>query len=114
MDKTRRVLRLALVWAAERGIIGRLPSPRSPRRSDPGSTGADAPISVPAPSDPTPDIDQARSKMNLEEALSRCLTQLRADGRSEHTAGQYRRHVELLASWLRERSHSGAVEAICH
>ena len=52
--------------------------------------------------------------MRLEEALSRYLTQLRADGRSEHTSGQYRRHIVLLASWLRERDRSSDVEAICH
>ena len=29
IDKTRRVLRLALVWAAERGIIGKAPLPET-------------------------------------------------------------------------------------
>src|SRR5262245_23623568 len=52
--------------------------------------------------------------MNLEEALSRYLTQLRADGRSPHTQAQYRRHLSLLGEWLRERGHSGDVEAIDH
>jgi site-specific recombinase XerC len=52
--------------------------------------------------------------MEIEDALSRYLTQIRADGRSEHTAGQYRRHVTLLAAWLRERGHSSAVDAIDH
>lgn len=113
---TTRVACYALPSCGRRsaGSLRRLPSPRRPRRSDPGSTGADAPISVPAPSDPTPDFDQARSNMNLEEALSRCLTRLRGDRRSEHTAGQCRRHIELLASWLRERSPSGAVEEMRH
>jgi hypothetical protein len=31
--------------------------------------------------------------MNIKDALERYLTQLKADGRSPHTAGQYRRHV---------------------
>jgi len=49
--------------------------------------------------------------MRLEDALSRYLTQLRADGRSDHTAGQYRRHIALLATWLGGRK---AVEEIDH
>jgi site-specific recombinase XerC len=52
--------------------------------------------------------------MDIEEALSRYLTQLRADGRSPHTAGQYRRHVGLLAAWLRGNGRSDAFEAIDH
>ena len=52
--------------------------------------------------------------MRLEEALDRYLTQLRADGRSAHTAGQYRRHIALLGSWLREHGRSDAVEKIDH
>jgi site-specific recombinase XerC len=52
--------------------------------------------------------------MRLDDALSRYLMQLRADGRSEHTAGQYRRHITLLGMWLRERGHAAAVEEIDH
>lgn len=52
--------------------------------------------------------------MNLNEALSRYLTQLEADGRSHHTSSQYRRHVTLFASWLRESGHSANVEDIDH
>ena len=52
--------------------------------------------------------------MRLEEALSKYLTQIRADGRSPHTAGQYRRHIALLASWLRERGHGTTVDEIDH
>jgi len=52
--------------------------------------------------------------MNLNDALSKYLTQIRADGRSDHTAGQYRRHITLLAMWLEGRHHSGEVEAIDH
>jgi site-specific recombinase XerC len=52
--------------------------------------------------------------MRLEEALSRYLTQIKADGRSPHTAGQYRRHITLLAAWLRGRGHGGEVEEIDH
>ena len=52
--------------------------------------------------------------MDITDALSNYLTQLRADGRSPHTAGQYRRHVALLASWLRGNGRSDAVEEIDH
>ncbi len=52
--------------------------------------------------------------MNLNDALSKYLTQIAADGRSPHTAGQYRRHITLLATWLAGRHHSGDVEAIDH
>jgi hypothetical protein len=31
IDKTRRVLRLALVWAAEQGLIGKAPLPEGPK-----------------------------------------------------------------------------------
>jgi len=52
--------------------------------------------------------------MKILDALDRYLTQIRADGRSEHTAGQYRRHITLLATWLAQRHHSGEVEVIDH
>jgi len=52
--------------------------------------------------------------MDITEALSRYLTQLRADGRSEHTAGQYCRHVTLLAAWLGEGKNSTDVEKVSH
>jgi site-specific recombinase XerD len=52
--------------------------------------------------------------MRIADALSRYLTQLRADGRSHHTAGQYRRHVELLASWLSGNGRTDIVEEIDH
>src|SRR5258707_15633578 len=52
--------------------------------------------------------------MDIEESLSRYLTQLRADGRSPHTAGQYRRHVTLLATWLHESGHNTDVENVSH
>src|SRR5262245_44068472 len=38
--------------------------------------------------------------MTVDDALALYLVQLRADGRSAHTVGQYRRHVGLLARWL--------------
>lgn len=38
--------------------------------------------------------------MNLQAALQDFTTQLRADGRSPHTIGQYRRHVAALRAWL--------------
>lgn len=52
--------------------------------------------------------------MNIDDALARYLTQIEADGRSHHTAGQYRRHISLLSTWLHERGHGGAVEEIDH
>jgi site-specific recombinase XerC len=52
--------------------------------------------------------------MELGEALSRYLTQLRADGRSPHTQGQYRRHLSLLGTWLLQRGQDATVEAIDH
>ncbi len=52
--------------------------------------------------------------MDIAHALSRYLTQLRADGRSPHTAGQYRRHVTLLATWLHESGHNTDVENVSH
>jgi site-specific recombinase XerC len=48
--------------------------------------------------------------MNIKDALARYLTQIKADGRSEHTAGQYRRHITLLATWLGNRE----IEEIDH
>lgn len=38
--------------------------------------------------------------MHLQEALQAFLLQLRADGRSPHTIGQYRRHGWALIGWL--------------
>jgi site-specific recombinase XerD len=38
--------------------------------------------------------------MDLQVALQDFTTQLRADGRSPHTIGQYRRHVAALRAWL--------------
>src|SRR5258708_5538811 len=52
--------------------------------------------------------------MDIEESLSRCLIQLLADGRSEHTAGQHRRHATLLATWLSEGEHCMDVERVSH
>src|SRR5262249_47019999 len=52
--------------------------------------------------------------MRLEQALSNYLTQLRADGRSAHTGGQYERHVRLLVDWLRRSGMSQDVEEVSH
>ena len=38
--------------------------------------------------------------MHISQALDAFLVQLAADGRSEHTIGQYRRHVGALDRWL--------------
>jgi integrase/recombinase XerC len=52
--------------------------------------------------------------MKILEALDRYLTQIAADGRSPHTAGQYRRHITLLATWLEGHHFTGNVEDIDH
>src|SRR5881397_2422170 len=52
--------------------------------------------------------------MKIEDARSRYLTQLQADGRSPHTAGQYRRHITLLATWLAANGRGTTVEEIDH
>ncbi len=52
--------------------------------------------------------------MRILEALDRYLTQIAADGRSAHTAGQYRRHITLLAKWLERRRFTGNVEDMNH
>jgi len=44
--------------------------------------------------------------MNLQAALQAFLVQLEADGRSEHTRNQYRRHVRALIAWLTPRGAS--------
>jgi integrase/recombinase XerC len=52
--------------------------------------------------------------MRLLDALDRYVVQLEADGRSEHTIGQYRRHVALLARWLASVGDSDEVGALTH
>ncbi len=52
--------------------------------------------------------------MRIEKALTAYTTQLEADGRSEHTIVQARRHVTLLAVWLSGTERSSEVEQIRH
>jgi len=52
--------------------------------------------------------------MQIKEALDEFLIQLEADGRSPHTIGQYRRHVRLLADWLRTDARTRDIEAVTH
>jgi site-specific recombinase XerD len=52
--------------------------------------------------------------MRLQDALDRYVVQLEADGRSEHTIGQYRRHVALLARWLAQEGRSDDLELLDH
>lgn len=47
--------------------------------------------------------------MKIAEALDLFLTQLQADGRSEHTIRQYRRHVRALERWLAPRDSVGEI-----
>lgn len=48
----------------------------------------------------------------IEQALDRFLLQLAADGRSEHTIAQYRRHVRLLGRWLSDQKEGGDLGAL--
>jgi site-specific recombinase XerD len=53
--------------------------------------------------------------MTIDEALERFVTQLEADGRSEHTRKQYERHVGLLGRWLRDvRPRCDRIEDLDH
>lgn len=52
--------------------------------------------------------------MRLLDALDRYVVQLEADGRSEHTIGQYRRHVALLGRWLASVGESDELDALAH
>lgn len=54
----------------------------------------------------------ATPAVHLLAALDSFLLQLRADGRSPHTAGQYRRHVQALADWLRAERRPLAVARV--
>jgi len=50
--------------------------------------------------------------MKLQQALARYVTQLRANGRSEHTVLQAQRHVRLLARWLDHERRATELDAI--
>jgi site-specific recombinase XerC len=52
--------------------------------------------------------------MTIADALDRFLVQLHADGRSQHTIGQYRRHVAALTRWLAASGHPVEVGALDH
>src|SRR5262249_9982832 len=94
----------------------RRPRSRSPsRRSDRGGTeGRLTRFWRVGPLSPDALSPQPGEPMDIKDALDRYLTQLKADGRSPHTSAQYQRHVTLLAVWLDERGHGGAVEEIDH
>ena len=63
---------------------------------------------------PNPEFPSKRGKMHIRDALDRFVVQLRANGRSEHTVAQYRRHVRSLARWLAEVGHGGDIADIGH
>ena len=46
------------------------------------------------------------------DVLEKFLGRLTADGRSQHTIRQYRRHVRTLAAWAADVGHSGRVSEI--
>lgn len=50
--------------------------------------------------------------MFIDDALQGYLLQIEADGRSRHTAGQYRRHITVLSRWLARTGHPGHLRAI--
>lgn len=52
--------------------------------------------------------------MRINDALDRFITQLRADGRSDHTVRQYQRHVRALRQWLTDESRPDLIAAITH
>ena len=52
--------------------------------------------------------------MDVSAALERHVAQLQADGRSHHTIGQHRRHVEAFARWMASENRSVEVDEIDH
>ena len=52
------------------------------------------------------------TSMDLSEALSVFVLQLRADGRSPHTIANYRRHVSALDAWLVTHGRERALDEI--
>jgi len=52
--------------------------------------------------------------VRINDALDRFITQLRADGRSDHTIKQYQRHVCALTQWLDTESRPEMIAAITH
>jgi site-specific recombinase XerC len=52
--------------------------------------------------------------MNVQVALEKFLLQLHADGRSEHTSAQVRRHVLLLGGWCRASDGTVEIEDVDH
>ena len=52
--------------------------------------------------------------MLVDDALQSFLAQLRADGRSKHTLGQYNRHIRAFAIWAREAGVGASLGAIDH
>ena len=52
--------------------------------------------------------------MRIEEGLDAYALQLEADGRSEHTIGQVRRHVGALGRWASGVGLCGDVESLGH
>ncbi|MFB3073605.1 MAG: site-specific integrase, partial [Candidatus Methylomirabilales bacterium] len=52
--------------------------------------------------------------MTILDALRRFVTQLRADGRSHHTIGQYERHITALAKWTAGTGQGLGVENLDH
>ncbi len=52
--------------------------------------------------------------MRISDALAKHEIQLQADGRSEHTVGQRRRHVRLFDRWITAEGLPGDIEHVDH
>ena len=50
--------------------------------------------------------------MHVDDALERFTRQLRADGRSENTLRQYRRHICAFSTWARRVGHTGDLKDV--
>ena len=52
--------------------------------------------------------------MEINEALEKFTVQLEANGRSQHTISQYRRHISLFSHWMATNAHSEDLSKISH
>ncbi len=52
--------------------------------------------------------------MKIEVVWEKFRLQLVADGRSDHTIAQYRRHVGLLARWAAHVGHGREIQDLDH
>jgi site-specific recombinase XerC len=113
MDIEQMPSRLAPCWAVERNTVAQARSlARSGKVTGVNQKGRPEGMGRPLLTSCLSLL--TRTNMDINEALSRYLTQLRADGRSEHTACQYRRHITLLLTWLHSTRYSAEVARVDH